>query len=121
MAIRRVFGVAVAGVLIGVASLVAGWTGLILAAVAAVMCAQAAPPGLRVPTAGLLLASAGFTMGLLLGRVWLDALGNPSMSLAPGTVETAVAAIIVGCSGTLAVVVSRSSIAIRRGPQKKRS
>jgi hypothetical protein len=119
MRTRRTFGVAAAGVLIGLASLVAGWTGLIVAVVAAVMCARAAPPGLRVPTAGLLLATAGFTMGLLLGRVCLDALGNPSISLAPGTVETAVAALVVGCGGTVAVVASRSSVAIRRGQQNR--
>ena len=115
----RAFGVAAVGVLIGLASLVAGWTGLVLAAVAAVMCARAAPPGLRVPTAGLLLASAGFTIALLLGRVWLDALGNPSMSLAPGTAETAVAAIVVGCGGALAVVASRPTLGLRRGQQDR--
>jgi hypothetical protein len=107
MTARTTVGLAFVGVIIGVAVLVAGWMGLLVAAIAGLLAVRAAPRQSRVAAAGVMLASAGFTIAVLLGRVWFSAAGDPSESLAPGTGETAVAALIVGLSGTVAAVSSR--------------
>lgn len=98
------------GVMLGVVSLEAGPLGLLLSLLAAVGAFSMAPRQVRARSGGVLLASAAITASLLLGRIVLIDARDPAVSLAPGTRETFVAALILaGLGFAVAIYGSRSS------------
>jgi hypothetical protein len=100
----RLLGLIGLGVLLGLVSLLAGSVGLLLSLVAAIGAFTTSPRHVRTQSGGVLLASAALTAGALLGRILLVDARDPAVSLAPGTREMFVAAVILGLLG-LAVAI----------------
>lgn len=95
----KILAVTALGGVLGFVSLVGGPLGLLPSVVVAAASFVASSGRQRTQLSGLLLATAGITASLLLGRVILSIANDPAVSLGPGTVETFAGALIVGLIG----------------------
>ena len=100
----RLLSVAGLGVVLGFTALVGGPFGLLLCVIVASAVFVTSPGRRRVQQAGLLLAAAGLTAGILLGRVVVSSVNDPAVSVAPGTFETLIAAVVLGVLGSVGAV-----------------
>ena len=107
---RRFVALITLGALLGFVTLAAGPPGLLVSIFAAVAAYKTSPQPVRVQSGGVLLASASFTAVALGGNLLLNAASDPAIGLAPGTLETFVAACILGLIG-----VSVAIVGARRG------
>lgn len=95
----RLLGLAVIGILLGLVTVVGGPLGLVLSAIVAVMTFLSSPPNQRGQYTGVLLAAAGVTASVLLGRVVLSGVSDPAVVPGPGTLEMFASALVVSLLG----------------------